>query len=116
MISAQQLVEEMLRRSLQLDEAIVELQERSYEWAVKYHRYKHAYAAAYLETEGRVDERKARTILKTNKARQDAYMAEGVKVAALESVRSRRVQLSAAQSVAGAFKAEAELARTGPGI
>jgi hypothetical protein len=41
-------------------------------------------------------------------------IAEGMKMAALEAVRSRRAQLSAVQSIANAVKAETEFARTGP--
>jgi len=41
-------------------------------------------------------------------------LAEGLKLSALEAVRSRRGQLSAVQTLASLSKAEAEFARTGP--
>jgi hypothetical protein len=43
-------------------------------------------------------------------------LAEAMRQAALESVRSRRAQLSAIQTFANAHREEAGLARTGPGM
>ena len=105
-----ELVQEMLTRSAMLDEAIRELKEQTAAWAQHEHNYRKARASVYLETEGTVGTREALTAKATLQQWKDAHLAEGLKVAALESVRSRRAQLSAVQSIANAVKAEAMLA------
>jgi hypothetical protein len=60
------------------------------------------------------DERLAWVQARTADARQKRDIADGMRLAALESVRSRRAQLSALQSLLAADRAEAEFAARGP--
>lgn len=104
----------MLETSQALDVAQANLVDASAEWARAENEYKKARSAAYLSTEGTVAEREAKTDRVVERERYEAHLKEGLKVAALENVRSKRAQLSALQSIAAAVKAEAELTRYGP--
>jgi len=113
-LNLHELVQEMLTRSAMLDESIKELEEQTRQWAVADHTYRKQRAKAYLAAEGEtVGHREAETSQATQRERFAAKLSEGLKVAALESVRSRRAQLSAVQSIANAVKAEAMLAGVG---
>lgn len=83
--------------------------------------YRHAKAAAWVETPhesgGRkltAVEREAMVNSTTADERFARDLAVGMERAALESVRSRRAQLSHSQTMLNADRAEAELARVGP--
>lgn len=109
-----ELIAEMNRLSARLETATDELHASAIEKAEAEGAYKLALAKAYLAAEGPVKEREARAELTTNKARVEAGIADGLDRAHLESVRSLRQQLSAAQSIANALRAEAEIAGKGP--
>lgn len=106
---------ELLRLSRSLDEAQRDLEHLVREHAEAENAYHRARASAYLQTpDGTVAEREARVDLATADERHAAHLAEGLSRAALESVRSRRVQLSSLQTLANSVREEAKLARYGP--
>jgi hypothetical protein len=109
-ITPKNLTQELLRLSRLLDEAHDELIKQSHEWAVRENEYRLAKASAHLASSGTVDERRAYCDKATSQERLAAHLAEGLKVAALEAVRSRRAQLSALQSVGNAVRSEIEMA------
>jgi hypothetical protein len=109
-----QLCTELLERSRQLDAAHDELRRCSFDYASAENQYRKAKALAYLAAEGPVAERQAVVDTKVENERYHAHLAEGLRVAALESVRSRRAQLTAVQTIVNATRSELELARTGP--
>ena len=105
---------EMIRLSRQLDKGLDYLREQSEASAIAEDTYRLARARAYLDSQGTVDVRRSITDLATSKERVDAHIADGLRQAALEAVRSRRQQLSALQTLVSAHKAEAEYERTRP--
>ena len=109
-----ELQDEMIHLSRQLDKGIDFLREQAAIYAHAEDTYRLARARAYLDSEGTVDVRRSITDLATSKERVDAHLAEGLKQAAVEAVRSRRQQISALQSLVSANKAEAEFTRTRP--
>lgn len=108
----QDALDEMRRLSTLLDDALSFLRRQTTEYAQAEDAYRMARAKAYLESAGTVDERKSRADLATSEQRQRAHLADGMRQAALEAVRSRRAQISALQSLLNAHRAEAEFART----
>lgn len=104
------LTAEMLRLSRALDVAHDDLIRRSNEWARVENEYRKARANTYLATSGTVAEREARVDKAVEGERYAAHLADGLKVAALEKVRSLRAQLSACQSVANAVRSDVEMA------
>jgi len=112
--SPQQLWAELLRLSRQLDDAHDELRRCAFDYATAENTYRKAKAAAYLEADGPVAERQAKVDTKCEKERYHAHLSEGLRVSALESVRSRRAQLTAIQTLINATKSELDLARSGP--
>lgn len=109
------MAQEIIRRSRMLDEAIEELKLASVRAPTAEHVYRQAKAESYLKSEGTIPERDAHVIQETADLRYEAKKAEALRRSALEAVRARRAQLSAAQSVSNAIKAEIELVKTGPG-
>lgn len=71
-------------------------------------------AKAYAMTSGTVAERDAKVELETGDLRYAAKLAEDLRVAALESVRSRRGVLSAIQSMVALSRSEMDFAKYGP--
>ena len=108
------LTAEAMRLSELLDRGIAALRTSSVEFAEAEHAYRKAKAEAYLTTEGTVAERESRTYALVGDLRRGRDLADGLRLAALEAVRSRRTQLSAIQSLLAAHKSEADFARTGP--
>lgn len=107
--------------SIQLLEAVKELrssqadlEQRSVDYAKAERTYRMQKATAYLATTGTVGEREARSEHAINEFRFQRDMAEGLKVSALEAVRGNRGVVSAVQTLASLYKAEAEFDRTGP--
>lgn len=113
-MTAGELVEEMLRLSRLLDDALGFLKRSVEEYAAAEDAYRMAHARAFLEADGTGPARKAEADLATSEQRQRAHLSDGMRQAALEAVRSRRAQLSALQTVANSHRAEAEFVRTGP--
>lgn len=114
MMTLDELVAEMIRLSQSLDKGLHALNAAGREWAVAEDAYRLARAIAFLNSEGTVDARKSETDLATSEERLRVHIADGIRVASLEAVRSRRAQLSALQTVANAWKEELAMARTGP--
>jgi hypothetical protein len=114
-ITPRELIEEMLRLSRELDGAQADLVAAVREEAQAEQRYRRARATAYLATSGTVAEREAYVGKTIDEEAFAAQLAEGLAKAALESVRNRRAQLSALQSVAASVREELQLARMDPG-
>ncbi len=109
-----ELVTEMLRLSRLLDKGVLALVEAATEYAEAEDTYAAAKATAYLASTGTVAERKAHVDDLTGTERRRALLADAMRQANLEAIRSRRQQLSALQSVAAGHRTELELARYGP--
>jgi len=106
---------ELLRLIRLLDKGVQALTDAGREYAEAVDDYRRAKATAYLSLdEGTVAGRQAKVDDRCGVERRRKLLAEGMRQAALEAVRSRRSQLSAMQSVAAAFRAEMEFARIGP--
>jgi len=114
LVAVGQLAAQLLERSRQLDAAHDELRRCSYEYAQAENAYRKVKALAYLTAEGPVAERQAIVDSKCEAERFHAHLADGLRSAALESVRSQRAQLTALQTLINATRSEIELARTGP--
>lgn len=110
MITPRELVEQMLTISKRLDASHDLLTAASADYADADAAWHKARSHAYLQAEGTVAERTALQELATNTERRTMQLADGVRTAALESVRSLRAQLSALQSISNAVRSEAELA------
>ncbi len=111
------LVAEMLRLSAKLDDALGFVHRQAAEWADSENDYRLARAKLVLEApESTVDVRAAWVDFRTGPQRRRAHLADAMRQAGLEAVRSRRAQLSACQSVANAVRAEIDLGRTGPEV
>lgn len=109
------LTQEMLRLSRLVDQGVTALIDQARELAEAEHDYRLLKAQAWLAApEGTVPEREAWVDGQCAQARRRRDLADGMRVAALEALRSRRTQLSALQSVLAAHRAEAEFARTDP--
>lgn len=106
--------DEMHRLSRLLDAGLTALRYQAVEYAEAEDAYRLAAARAYIAHEGPAHERKAHADLATSVERRRAHLADGMRQAALEAVRSRRGQISALQSLLAADRAEAEFVRTGP--
>jgi hypothetical protein len=113
---------EMVRFSKALDERLDYVREKVHEFAEAEAEYRKAKAVAWLEAPRRhedgekvtANEREAMVNAATADERQRRDIAEGLKQAGYEAVRSARQQLSAWQSRVAADRAEAEFVRTGP--
>ena len=111
----QQYAAEMERLSGLIDKGIAALTQHAQEMAQAEHDYRKAKAVAWTQAPpGTVPVREAWVESETAEHRLRLDMAEGMRLAALESIRSRRQQLSALQSMLAAVKSEMDFARTGP--
>src|SRR5690606_41494538 len=91
--------EEMRRLSGLLDKGIDALRKEAHHYAEAEDAYRMAHATAYVGADGPAHMRKARADLATSRERVEAHLADGMRQAALEAVRSRRAQVSAIQSL-----------------
>ena len=114
MIDHAEVSAEMRRLSRLIDQGLAALRDQSRELADAESEYRQAKAAAWLTVEGTVSEREAAVNGKTAGERHRRDLADGMRRAALEAVRSRRTQVSALQSLLAADREEAAFARTGP--
>ncbi len=106
---------EMRRLSVLLDEGIKALHKAATDESHAEHAYRAAKARAWVSCPpGTVPEREAAVNDQVKDERLRRDLAAAVRQSALEALRSRRVQVSALQSVLNAMRAEAEFARTGP--
>lgn len=113
---------ELVRLSKALEDRLEYVREKVHEYAGAEAEYRKAKAVAWLNAPRRHDdgekvtanEREAIVNAATADERQRRDIAEGLKQAGYEAVRSARQQLSSWQTRVGADRAEAEFARTGP--
>jgi hypothetical protein len=110
---------ELLRLSRLLDQGLSALRDQAREFAEAEAEYRRLKATSWIEVlralpEATVAQREAWVNGATADARLRRDLADGLRQAALEAVRSRRGQLSALQSLLAAERAEADFARTGP--
>lgn len=108
------IINEGRRLSALLDESLIEHDRATREAAVAESDFKLTWAKAYLKAAGPVKQREATADVESDQERRRYRLADGVRVGALESIRSRRQQVSLLQSTAAAFRAEAEIGGKGP--
>lgn len=113
-MTAGELAEEVRRLCALLDDGLAFQRRVVQEHSVNEDVYRVARARAFLEASGTVGDRNAHADLATSTQRRAAHLSAGMMQAGLEAIRSRRAQISAVQSIAGAYKAEAEFGRTAP--
>ena len=108
---------EMLRLSRLIDRGVEALTDQGREYADAENEYRAALAKAWLQApEGTVPEREAWVNGHCAVQRRRRDLADHMRQAALEALRSRRAQLSAWQSLLSAHREEAAFARTGPTV
>lgn len=106
--------EEMARLSRLIDQGLQALRDQAAELAEAENEYRLAKATAWISAPaGTVPEREAWVNGQTAGMRRRRDLAEGLRQAALEAVRSRRTQVSALQTLLNAHQEEAKFARTG---
>ena len=98
-----------------LDKGLSALREQAHAYAATENAYRKFKAACWLDApDGTVPERQAWVDGQCADQRRERDLAEGMRQAALEAVRSRRAQISAWQTLLNADREEAAFARTGP--
>lgn len=114
--------DEVMRLSGLLDQGLdyLKTQTRAYATAEKEYRKgkAQAWVKTAVQTEGRkmlAAEREDMIDAETADLREARDLADGMRQAALEAVRSRRAQISALQTLMNGYRAEAEFVRTGGG-
>lgn len=108
--------EDMARLSRLIDQGLATLRDQSRELAESEEAYRIAKAQAWGRApDGTVAQREAWVDGITAAARKRRDLADYTRSAALESVRSRRTQVSAIQSLLAADREEAGLIRQGVG-
>lgn len=106
---------EMRRLSGHVDDGVKALIRHGREYAEHEHAYRLAKARAWTSApEGTVPQREAWVNAHTAGERKARDLAEALRQAALEALRSRRAQLSAWQSLLAAHREEAGMASYGP--
>jgi len=109
-----ELVAEANRLSRKIDAGVKALSQAARKAAEAEMDYRQAKSVAWVQQDaGTVPERQAHVDAKVSQQRFARDLAEGERLTALEALRSRRAQLSALQSVAAAWRAEAENGRYG---
>ena len=109
-----EVADEMRRLSRLLDQGLAALRDQSRELAEAEREYRRAKALAWVEAPaGTVPEREAWVNGHTAELRYARDLADGVRQAALEAVRSRRTQVSALQTLLNADREEMAFSRTG---
>jgi hypothetical protein len=108
-----EVADEMRRLSRLLDQGLAALRDQSRELAEAEREYRRAKALAWVEAPaGTVPEREAWVNGHTAELRYARDLADGVRQAALEAVRSRRTQVSALQTLLNADREEMAFSRT----
>lgn len=115
MLTSSELHAEMQRIVAQLDQAHSELVRYTRMAANSDSQYKIEWSKAFLRSPAKTEKmRAAEADLETAEQRRQRHLDEGMKVSALEAVRSKRGQLSALQTISNAMREEAALGRTAP--
>jgi len=113
-VNLSEMADEFARLSRNLDKGIAQLTQLAHEVAQAEADYRRAKSRAFVEApKGTVPEREAWVNAETADLRQARDLADGLRQAALEAVRSRRTQISALQTLLNAHEAEADFSRTG---
>ena len=106
---------EVRRLSNLLDAGLDVLRSSAEETAAAEREYRKARALAWVNnTEGTAGFRESQVDGQTAELRYARDVAEGMRRAALESVRARSTQISMIQTLLNAYKAEANFVRTDP--
>ena len=105
---------EFARLSGLLTEGLAAMRHLAEELADAENEYRKQRSLAWPQTSGTAKEREDAVNAMSADARKRRDLAEYMRVAAIESVRSRRTQISALQTLLNAHQAEAQFARTGP--
>jgi hypothetical protein len=113
-VTTEKLMSEMWRLSDEIEAALTHLRETSHAYAVAEHEYRQARSYAWMRTHGTISDREAQVEMRCGDLRHERDLTDNLRTSAMESLRSRRAQLSALQSLMGAMRAEAEFVRTGP--
>jgi hypothetical protein len=108
------MTQEVYRLSRLLDQGLDFLREQAVRLAQAEHDYRLARAESWPATKGTAKEREDAVNALCAAARKERDTAEHLRQAAIESVRSRRAQVSAIQSLLNAHRAEAEMDNYGP--
>lgn len=118
MSTAANAFEKMETLSRQLNEALSFLHAKVGDYADAERSYRKAKAQAWVEHPKSKDtvaaQREAAVDAATADERHARDLADGLRQAALEAVRSRRAQISALQTLVNGYRAEAEFVRTAP--
>lgn len=115
-MTAEELQAEILRLCRLVDKGVAGHHENQVKAAEAEHAYRLAAATAYLNTTGTVAEREALVEMDTHELREAWLVAQALAKSALEALRARQSQLSATQTLAGAYREEARLGRTRPDV
>lgn len=111
------LIAEANRLGEKIDRGVQELAKSARAAAEAEHAYRKAKGQAWVSVnEGTVPERQAWVDESTADLRRERDIAEGLRVSALEALRSRRAQLSALQTVATSVRSEMDMARYSPEV
>jgi hypothetical protein len=122
MVDLDAALQEMRRLSGLIDQGVGAMREQARVYAQSEHDYRKAKAAAWIEAPRAAEdgskitagEREAWVHGVTASERKQRDIAEGMRQAALEAVRSRRTQLSAWQSYLAAGREEMGMGKYGP--
>lgn len=107
-------IAEIHQRCGELDASLAFLREKTIESAQAEHDYRKERALRFLEADGAMDMRAASADAAAADLRLARDLAQGLREAAMEAVRSRRAQVSAAQTIGNLLRAEFEIAGKGP--
>lgn len=107
---------EARRLSDRIDAGVRELAKQAEAEAQAEHNYRRARAVAWQTVDGTAKQREDEVDSATADQRLARDLARGQRQASLEALRSRRQQLSMAQTLAAAYRAEAEHSRFGPEV
>ena len=114
-MNAAELNVQLLEAASAVREAQADLEQRVRDFAKAERQYRLAKSTAFLSAEGRnATEREAKAEAAVNELRYQRDLAEGLKVSALEAVRTYRGLVSAVQTLARLYEQEAAFDRTGP--
>lgn len=109
-------ITEVRRLSASLDESLRTYQESAEKVAKAERDYRRAKGLAWVkQVAGTAAHREAQVDSETADLRYLRDVAEGMRRAAIESIRARTTQISVIQSLLSAHKAEAQFDRTRPG-
>lgn len=114
---------EMLRLSHLIDKGVTAINAAAREYAEREAEYRKAKAVAWVTVKAEAAGKPEKALAKDLEVQVDAAtadlrrardIAEGARQSALEAIRSRRAQLSAFQTLANGYRAEADFNRTAP--